>query len=86
MLRTAVADKVMKTFSTRLKTFCFDCIIIAFVEINGVISTDLNLQRSDTLEDKAVEDEVIKCRDCNSTFKFTVAEQTFYKEKGFKKE
>lgn len=30
-----------------------------------------------------MEDKVLTCKDCNSTFTFTVGEQQFYAEKGF---
>jgi CxxC-x17-CxxC domain-containing protein len=34
----------------------------------------------------AVEDKVLKCRDCGEEFVFTAGEQTFYKERGFQHE
>ncbi len=33
-----------------------------------------------------MEDKTIVCRDCEAEFVFTVAEQEFYKEKGFQNE
>ena len=30
-----------------------------------------------------MQDKVLKCRDCEKEFTFTVSEQEFYKEKGF---
>lgn len=33
-----------------------------------------------------MEDKVLTCKDCNSTFTFTVGEQQFYAEKGFMNE
>lgn len=33
-----------------------------------------------------MEDKTLTCKDCGSTFVFTVGEQKFYKEKGFDNE
>ena len=33
-----------------------------------------------------MQDKTLTCRDCNSTFTFTVGEQQFYAEKGFTNE
>lgn len=37
------------------------------------------------MSEPELKDELIKCRDCNTDFKFTVRDQQFYAEMGFKK-